>query len=751
MLAILVSFSFALNVKGDPSPSNLTIIDSIQPNTPAIATTSEDFHLRWVVQIATFKEGASLWIESDSLLGPDGVAAKLNINALGQNGNPIKVTPSATDYGAVDIDLSAKLARIGEYTGHVKIRYGEEMPIVKPIHASRTMVELPVEALGVERVLNQGCWYFWNCWRKATVWLNLQAPPDRGLTVTPTLTEFALNRIGKEKVQASIGSQSIRDGDVDVAKGIALNSGEIKRLSVNLSGLGETGEYTGKVRFASTGFKPKEQAFTVLVRDGWWVAVIPIILGALTSMWLRRYGTDQRPRLVARQRIATLGEQVDALRSAVGMLDETENRVLDALNQQLITRYAEATSSEPLAEDWIANTQSAMQRIAAKLPGFTLWANARRSLAALDPAVDAVAIQTKIRNIQTALETDADLTAEQKNDLLQLSGEVTNLRRDYVLAEAKDLQSEFDELRKIAGPEHLLEPDWDDANTKLAQVGNHSRAGEFDAARSSYEDARKIFANLLLEDFAARVATGTPVGLKAEQWAELKPQIAPLLEQARAATDAKSALAGYAQAYRLYLNAQITALLPRLLDEESLEAKAQKLSSEQQQGFRDLAADTAAKLRDAAAALTSGDLRQAYGKHIEALSDWKKLADVLSKVGEKMGGVGGGTPGTADVAPAAGLPPDASHAATLLPTVFGHMSENSVELLERTKTMDLVVDVLAIAFSALLGVQYIWGPNPTWGGLSDWIAALLWGLGLHQVSGFTFDGVLGLREKLLKK
>lgn len=742
-LTLMAGAAFAQDIKDTIPQTTLTVIDPSQSDTIAIPATSDDFHQRLLVQIDALKAGAALQIESPPLLGPDGVEAELVIIALGQKGKSIKVEPSATDNGTVNIDLSATLKRIGEYTGYIMLRYGDEKPTVKPIHINRTLVDLPIEMSGIERVSNQNCW---TCWREATVWLTLQAQPDRQLTVMPTLTELALNRTGQEQLQAIYSGHSIFAGNADVAKGITLASGETKRVAVNISGLGEPGEYVGKIRFTSAGFKPKDQAFIMLIKDGWLFAVIPIVFGALASMWLRRYGSDQRPRLIVRQRIAKLGEQIDALRSAVGTLDETENRVLDALNLRLIALYGEATGPEPLADGWIAATQSALQSIAAKLPSFTLWANARRAIAAIEPSDKVTVIQTKIFAIQTALAGDADLTDDQKDGLVQLPTEIAGLRRLAVLDVVNALQGEFDQLRDSVLPAQLVAPGWAEANGKLAQAKRHADAGEFDAARSAHEEARKIFANLLLDDFATRIVAGTPVGLKAEQWSELKPQIERHLEQARAAADAKGALAGYAQAYGLYLNGQITALLPRLLDKEMLDAKAQKLAADKQQGFLDLAKEAAADLREASALLTRGELREAYDKHIGALSDWQDLNGLLP-AGDRMGATATAS-GTGEIAPGFGLPPDAGHT-VLMPTVFGRVAENATELSERTKTMDNMVDVLAIALSAVLGVLYVWGPNPTWGGLSDYLTALLWGLGLHQVSGFTFDGVLGLREKLL--
>jgi hypothetical protein len=41
-----------------------------------------------------------------------------------------------------------------------------------------------------------------------------------------------------------------------------------------------------------------------------------------------------------------------------------------------------------------------------------------------------------------------------------------------------------------------------------------------------------------------------------------------------------------------------------------------------------------------------------------------------------------------------------------------------------------VSGLVAVA-AALLGVSLLWVGNPTWGSVGDWLAAILWGLGLQ--------------------
>lgn len=53
---------------------------------------------------------------------------------------------------------------------------------------------------------------------------------------------------------------------------------------------------------------------------------------------------------------------------------------------------------------------------------------------------------------------------------------------------------------------------------------------------------------------------------------------------------------------------------------------------------------------------------------------------------------------------------------------------------------DFLVTVAVTLFSALIGIQLLWIPNLTFGGLNDYITALVWGFGLHQLNEVARQG-----------
>lgn len=84
----------------------------------------------------------------------------------------------------------------------------------------------------------------------------------------------------------------------------------------------------------------------------------------------------------------------------------------------------------------------------------------------------------------------------------------------------------------------------------------------------------------------------------------------------------------------------------------------------------------------------------------------------------------------------------------LMPAMAHTVVEDTKQLTAHVKSLDNLVDVVAVIGAAVLGVVLIWEPNAGWGQPTDLVAAFLWGMGLHTVGSSTFEGILGLRAKL---
>ena len=102
--------------------------------------------------------------------------------------------------------------------------------------------------------------------------------------------------------------------------------------------------------------------------------------------------------------------------------------------------------------------------------------------------------------------------------------------------------------------------------------------------------------------------------------------------------------------------------------------------------------------------------------------------------GVKMGGNGGPDLPPAAASSAAQLRPHpASFPTMCLGSVLHIFKSQSRNWIAERETMNCFSRRWSASFPFSLGVELLWLPAPTWGGFSDCLTAVLWGLGLHQV------------------
>jgi hypothetical protein len=75
---------------------------------------------------------------------------------------------------------------------------------------------------------------------------------------------------------------------------------------------------------------------------------------------------------------------------------------------------------------------------------------------------------------------------------------------------------------------------------------------------------------------------------------------------------------------------------------------------------------------------------------------------------------------------------------------------SEVELSKRIAANDTLVLVVLMVVAVLLGLTLLWARGEAWGGFEDYLTAFLWGFGLHQVGNKPFEGLLGLRDAMIK-
>jgi hypothetical protein len=721
----------------------LAVNDPASIKGDAIAATTREFVHRLVIELKAVKPAAALQVQASPLTGPDGITVQPVLRLLGASGPEVQGEPKAP--GFIDLGLGATLPRLGEYTGWIRLQYGNGPVEVRPLRISRADVEMPLEVLGLERVVSGSSPF---CLRAVRLWLSLQALSDRPLELTPSLTDLALKQTSSEKLQAQFDSLTFAVDGRDIAGPLALEPNKTQRLELALCGLTRVGEYVGNLRINAPGFKPKNASVAILVKDAWWIAAVAIALGAAASMWIRRYGVDRRPRLVVRQRVARLRHAIYAITTGSNAPEETEAGVLRALDQRIVRLGHEAEQLDALPEGWAARSAQLARGAEDKLAVFVDWVNARRRIAALRPPDIAVPLRATLAQVEQALLAEADVPAEQKAALGALPGQI-----EFALQQA--FKQSLDAFEKELAAQHQATLAsmvgvalWGEVRHGLVLAREHVEANDLKAASAAFEEARLGFARLLVDELRQRLAAARlPEGMTQADWDNTCRDVERLMEASRAAPQAEDALNTYRDAYHLYLRTLVGALTRSLDGEQRIHALRKKLADAELVEFDRLVQSALEQTRSADSELISGHPREAQVAYESAANAWRE-ARAKATGGVRMDAAAAAR---AASAPGARVPAGVSEAASTpivappLPAV-----EDERELSARTRHMDRIFDWIALAVSVALGVVFVWMPNATWGGLGDWLLALLWGIGLHQVSGFTFDGVLGIREKLVK-
>lgn len=716
------------------TPLPLTVL-SADANPIVLSTTRDVLSHRLLVQIDKPAPGAALQVEAGRLRGPDGTAAELKLPD-----SPSRTFADAgVDGRVVELELQASLPRAIEYSAYLTFRHGAQAPVTRLLKVTRSVPKLPLAVSGTARVLSDP-----TGWRQATVGYLLQGPLDAEAQATVAVVDLALQVTGQSPVQA-MAQVTPASGS---ASSVRLAAGVPQRMSMQLDRFGAVGEHKGRLLLSHTGFEPVSWDFTVVVRDPWWLAAMLILLGAAASMALRRWIGTARPRLLLRTQAARLVQQIEALRNADTVPLPAEAAVLDDWLAQVTQRVQRLTTAQAVSDADLQALHKEVAQIEDKVLLFADWSAARRQIATL-PQQDAAALVEAIEKIGKAMPGVAAMPDEQRQALAQLPMQIDALRTRLLLDRIEALGRQCLQLRNAAVAGSPLLALWTELAAAAEAAATQARAGGHAAARALYEQTRARYAAGVVDDLQARLALAPPPGLP--DWPRLKGEVGALLQRARQTLpgDPDTALRTHAEAYGQYLDELIAPLSGETVSPTGLEAVLNNVREERRPTLRSRAGEVAKRLEEATASRRAGDMVAAWASYRQAYNDWAAAkeeardAPAGHRMGERSAHEQAWVAGVLSPAPLA--------AATSRPRWPAMPPRDDANALTaQRKRMDFWVDAVALGAAMLLGVNVVWHANPVWGGPLDWALALLWGLGLHQVTGYSFDGVLGLRDKLAK-
>jgi len=674
------------------------------------------------------------------LLAPDGTEWPLQPTVAGGAATAPFTIPLA---GTVLLKLEADLPVADTYSGVITFIYDGRRKSV-PLTVKRTRPKLPVEILGLAGIGTQSS--FLNTSGRE-FWIVLQDTLGKAVTIfPPTLTSLSIGEPGKLRGQAAFNGTTVETEAGDsINSSLTLEDGRMVRLKLRVPELGP-GAYVGVLRLSAPNMQPVDKELTILVKYCGLAATFAIAFGVFASYMLRGYNKYGRPRLVLRQRTGRLARSVASIRSELsqlsGGLTPAETSVLDHLNRRL----------QALDEDVVLridqNADPVLTEIDGKLPQITEWVNLRRRVEVLEPPEVAETFRPIVYALHTQFLADIstpEAVAKIKTDITRIADEI-----DPAIAKSlRTLLTDFDDQVKAQQQLPLVNAETKarlerEVREPLKEAGDALKENLAHAAEL-IAIARAAYAVILADRLKAllnSVAAQPPNRMDQATWDALRSRTTAQLDEVSRAPNAEAKVASYEGAFSNYFRALVATLRELIAAHVKALDKPGKTADDEAKIAAWKNADRG--LDDALAELTLKHLAAATQKYSDAAADVETLEP--GALGAVMGTAGvGSAPGKTPLPGAvpAGVPQQREAERGSSRDLVGGLAEVTSKLVTMDRTVAVAIGAIAVAS----GLNLLWIPNPSWGGVGDWFVALLWGLGLHQVGGAAFEGIAGLTER----
>jgi hypothetical protein len=509
------------------------------------------------------------------------------------------------------------------------------------------------------------------------------------------------------------------------------------RLLLRIEGLQGTGKYEGTVRVATPN-GPQTKAFTLFVKDHWLFAALVILAGVWSSYWLRRWLQVGRPQALAEYQIGLLLQRVQI--QIPDPTDGVRRALQDALQELHRATLLDATT----------DIKPDLQKAGEQLENYLVIKSVldlRSQLDSLVPDKDQRdAIRSRLDLLDQRIQ-DGKLRAltneAGKNAWVD---EARSIREELLKGAAQALEKALATLKTsldaeraalAAGP--LPDPDRAELTARLAEADTHLKMATQKLADSrattgqpaadllqqgwqEYEAASRIYLAASGDRFRRELAaqTAPPLGMEPAAWQTLQKSL--LAELPPGATPEQ-----YGKVRRRYLDAVLDALA-RQAGQSAAKARQTPGGETAATQLDDVAKQAAAarqRLVEGGEVATDSvtKLREAYEAAMALLPARKDLAREVDLA-------------AADAPPPAALLPGAGPA-DLSPTPqLPSVRDPGVVVLD-VQSHDATVAWIVCAVSVLVGLRVLWATSQTFGDLSDYIGAFLWGFGLHELNKLT--------------
>jgi hypothetical protein len=552
----------------------------------------------------------------------------------------------------------------------------------------------------------------------------------------PTLTQ--LNRVGADgsETQAESSSWVLRDcqGRRIAASGqggqpslLTLPSYGTQCLALTISGLKDAGAYKAQISVSSPGGSLASEAVTLRLRDHWLLAALAIFLGALGSYQLRHWLEIGRPRQIGDLAIGRLAKLIRERITTEG----------DPVRQAMLARLEEV--QQLVQVDPQADVDGTIKEVKAQLGDYL----AVRAVLDLEPKLESVVpdpahraeAAAEIRRIAAMVGGDEPLgnlaAARQAAEALakKIDGWRQERLREGLQRMREAVQADLEQVKALVLPDQQRE---ELASALAAVQGKCTAASERvdtnpDEAQALYEEARAAYAQVaVLRLRLVLEGQPRPLGFATDdEWRVAREPLVKELDKA-AGLDPDHAREGVRRVRQAYLET----ILTHLRDEaQALKAQLRKKpgTEAQQQALDPILDSLNGALQQVAADPDAAEAayRQARDAYLAQLPKAQR-GRLQDAEGRPAPGAPAQPPGSVDPAG----PPGQRVA----------KGEPLAEVLEPGR---IIADInrkdrqalyIVSGVSVLVGLQALWVPNNTFGGLLDYITVFLWGFGLHELN-----------------
>lgn len=687
------------------------------------------------------KEVKDLRISVVPFTGPNSNLVETMWTVNGQPGE-LKVTVPAAD--VVNLRITASLLIEGAYDSVISLIYNNRRWSI-PIKVTRTRPVPTVDIPTLEAVRNV------SSASKEDVSMRMTLRENAGQEVRlsrPILLSLLLVEPNKTKVQALYDDFSVMDdkgGNLD--ESFILKPRETKSLRLVVKGLRDTGEFNGSISISGPDVGPVNQTVTIYRKESWLFAALLIGLGVAASFLIRLYIKTGRPRMIRQRRAALVLSELEDIARGIGELSDVENETIQELRRRLNDLYEDIELITSAKADDVIN------EVDRKLDIFPKWVSGRRVVDALQPPdlqgqFRDKLLDVKVFMLKTQVTVDETTTIETLLD--KLEGEITAAKKSDLTKRLADFGREVNNKRKETSSADVRLRLTQEIDPRISEISNLLNQNNLEESRVTYNEARVSYAHILADDLTASLPQSPPRGFDGSAWDNFKSRLIDSLMSLKKSGNPELATEAYENTYNLYLRELIQKMLGSIKTLTSIiDGSKSMLSTEEIEDYKRKLQAIASRLDSALEKLDSELLREARQGYEAARQDFEVIITQGQSKGIIMKGTDGAATATATTGGSIPEPFD-------LPFWVGvfHRKKRERPSPDQTERHLFLYDLIFTAFvllaAVLLGLKILWADNATWGGFNEYFTAVLWGLGLHQVSGVASEGVAGWASKISK-